>query len=111
VASGFSQITGVPAASTASAISAWVLFGVQMCTTSTSSAAASSAIDPTPRSAPSTSTARAVASGVRPVVATTTPPAARTACACTAPMNPAPTIAARIRGVIVTSSGPARPPR
>ena len=84
---------------------AWVAFGVQMCTTSTSSAASSSSTVPVGNSAPIRSAAARDDSGVEPTIRETTPPARRTARACTVPMKPTPMMPARTRSAIVDSSG------
>ena len=79
VASGFSQITCLPARIAISASAACVTFGVQMWTASTSSAAISSSADAAACSACSRSAELAARSGVTSATRLTTPPAARTA--------------------------------
>src|SRR6478736_1731242 len=90
IASGFSQTTALTAAMAAWASSAWVAFGVQMCTTSISSRSIRSRPEFAVCSACQASAALRASSGVADATACTTPPAARTAAACTSPMKPVP---------------------
>ena len=89
-ARGFSQTTCLPASSARAASSSWRWLGVQTWTTSTSGAVASSSA-PAKHAAPRRAGARpprAPLAGSRPAPPATRPPAARTAWAWTAPMNP-----------------------
>src|SRR5690606_37145793 len=94
-ASGFSQITCLPAASARSASGTWRLFGVQMCSRSMSGDSASSSAEPKGCSAPSSLAAAADRAGVDAATPTNRAPAWRIDRACTPPMKPVPAMPAR----------------
>ena len=95
IASGFSQMTCLPAASAASASGRCRWLGVQMCTTSTSGASTSSSAVSNERSAPSAAAASRPRSGEDAATPTRRAPARRADRAWTAPMNPVPAMATR----------------
>ena len=82
---------------------AWVAFGVQTCTTSTSESSSCSRVSAAD-SAPSSSAAARDRCGVEPTTADRIPPLRRMARACTVAMKPPPTMPARMRSVTVVPS-------
>jgi len=95
VASGFSQMTCLPALRAIRTNGACRWFGVQMCTTSTSGEVTSSSADAAPQAAPSWRAESSTSTGDASATAVRVPPAARTARAWTSPMKPSPMIPER----------------